>query len=77
MSETVLFGKIKDPELIVLIFGGQRQCRMGEARKTHRSLPKTLELKPNSKRHEENLEHLSLNLPGSASSLREGSGDNT
>ena len=29
MSETVLFGKIKDPELIVLNFSGQLQCRMG------------------------------------------------
>ena len=28
MSETVLFGKIKDPELIVLNFRGQLQCRM-------------------------------------------------
>ena len=32
MSETVLFGKIKDPELIVLIFRGQLQCRMGGKR---------------------------------------------
>ena len=29
MSETVLFGKIRDPELIVLIFRGQLHCRMG------------------------------------------------
>ena len=29
MSETVLFGKIKDPELIVLNFRGQLLCRMG------------------------------------------------
>ena len=28
MSETVLFGKIKDPELTVLIFRGQLQCRI-------------------------------------------------
>ena len=28
MSETVLFGKAKDPELIVLNFRGQLQCRM-------------------------------------------------
>ena len=28
MSETVLFGKKKDPELIVLNFRGQLQCRM-------------------------------------------------
>ena len=33
MSETVLFGKIKDPELIVLNFNGQLQCRMGENEK--------------------------------------------
>ena len=32
MSETVLFGKIKDPELIVLNFRGQLQCRMGGKR---------------------------------------------
>ena len=29
MSETMLFGKIKNPELIVLNFRGQLQCRMG------------------------------------------------
>ena len=32
MTETVLFGKIKDPELIVLNFRGQLQCRMGGKR---------------------------------------------
>ena len=30
MSDTVLFGKIKDPELVVFNFRGQLQCRMGE-----------------------------------------------
>ena len=29
MSDTVLFGKIKDPELMVFNFRGQLQCRMG------------------------------------------------
>ena len=29
MSDTVLFGKVKDPELMVFIFRGQLQCRMG------------------------------------------------
>ena len=33
MSETVLLGKVKDPELIVLNFRGQLQCRMGENEK--------------------------------------------
>ena len=33
MSETVFLGKIKDPELIVLKFRGQLQCRMGESEK--------------------------------------------
>ena len=32
MSETVLFGKIKDPELVVCNFRGQLQCRMGGKR---------------------------------------------
>ena len=32
MSETVLFEKITDPELIVLNFRGQLQCRMGGKR---------------------------------------------
>ena len=32
MRETVLFGKVKDPELIVLNFRGKLQCRMGEKR---------------------------------------------
>ena len=30
MCEIVLFGKVKDPEAIVLNFRGQVQCRMGE-----------------------------------------------
>ena len=29
MSNTVLFGKVKDPELMVYNFRGQLQCRMG------------------------------------------------
>ena len=29
MSDTVLFGKVKDPELMVNNFRGQLQCRMG------------------------------------------------
>ena len=29
MSDTVLLGKIKDPELMVFNFRGQLQCRMG------------------------------------------------
>ena len=33
MIETVLFRKVKDPELIVLNFSGQLQCRMGENEK--------------------------------------------
>ena len=32
MSETVLFGKVKDPELVVCKFRGQLQCRMGVKR---------------------------------------------
>ena len=32
MSDTVLFGKVKDPELMVFSFGGQLQCRMGGKR---------------------------------------------
>ena len=32
MSETVLFGKVKDPELVVYNFRGQLQCRMGGKR---------------------------------------------
>ena len=32
MSNTVLFGKMSDPELVVFIFRGQLQCRMGGKR---------------------------------------------
>ena len=32
MSNTVLFGKVKDPELVVFNFRGQLQCRMGGKR---------------------------------------------
>ena len=31
MSNTVLFGKVKDPELVVFNFRVQLQCRMGES----------------------------------------------
>ena len=33
MSNIVLFGKVKDPELVVFNFRGQLQCRMGESMK--------------------------------------------
>ena len=32
MSNTVLFGKVKDPEVVVFNFRGQLQCRMGGKR---------------------------------------------
>ena len=32
MSNTVLFGKVKDPELVTYSFRGQLQCRMGGKR---------------------------------------------
>ena len=32
MIETVLFGKVKDHELVVCTFRGQLQCRMGGKR---------------------------------------------
>ena len=32
MINTVLFGKVKDPELVVFNFRGQLQCRMGRKR---------------------------------------------
>ena len=32
MSKTVLFGKVKDTELVVFILRGQLQCRMGGQR---------------------------------------------
>ena len=32
MSNTVLFGKVKDPELVMFNFRGQLQCRMGRKR---------------------------------------------
>ena len=32
MSNTVLFGKVKNPELVVFNFRGQLQCRMGGKR---------------------------------------------
>ena len=41
MSETVLFGKIRDPELIVLIFRGQLHCRMGGKREGIEPCPAT------------------------------------
>ena len=46
MSETVLFGKIKDPELSVLNFRGQMQGRMGGKREVY---PKLWNLNPKAK----------------------------
>ena len=34
MSKTVLSGKVKDPELVVINLRGQLRCRMGESVKT-------------------------------------------
>ena len=34
MSNTVLSGKVKDPELVVINLRGQLRCRMGESVKT-------------------------------------------
>ena len=47
MSETVLFGKVKDPELVVYNFRGQLQCRMGGKREGPIEVyPKFLNLNP-------------------------------
>ena len=46
MSNTVLFGKVKDPELMVYNFRGQLQCRMGGKREAHRNLSQVLEPEP-------------------------------
>ena len=47
MSETVLFGKVKDPELIVCNFRGQTQCRRGGQREGHIEVyPKFWNLNP-------------------------------
>ena len=43
MSDTVLFGTVKDPEPMVFNFRGQLQCRMGEKCGSHRGLPQILE----------------------------------
>ena len=71
MSETVLFWKIKDPELIVLNFKGQLQCSMGGKREG----PETLELEPSSKRHDGSLED--RNLDEKLRVYKEGAGNNT
>ena len=47
MSNTVLFGKVKDPELVVFNFRGQLQCRMGGKREGPiESYPKFWNLNP-------------------------------
>ena len=47
MSKTVLFGKIKDLQLIVWIFRGQLQCRMGGKRQgSIEAYPKFWNLNP-------------------------------
>ena len=57
MSETVIFGKIKDPEIIVLNFRGRLRCRRGgETRRSHRGVSEVLELESSDKGHEGILE---------------------
>ena len=47
MSNTVLFGKVKDPELVVFNFRGKLQCRMGEKREgSIETYPKFWNLNP-------------------------------
>ena len=47
MSSTVLFGKVKDPELVVFNFRGQLQCRMGGKREGPiKTYPKFWKLNP-------------------------------
>ena len=47
MSNTVLFGKVKDPDLMVYSFRGQLQCRMGGKREGHiETNPKFWNLNP-------------------------------
>ena len=47
MSNTVLFGKVKDPELVVFNFLGQRQCRTGGKREgPNETYPKFWNLNP-------------------------------
>ena len=52
MSETVLFGKVKDPELIVLNFRGQLQCRMGGNEKVPSRPTRSFGLESSGKKHE-------------------------
>ena len=49
MSETVLFGKIKDPELKVLNFRGQLQCMGGKREGLIEVYPKFWNLNPKQK----------------------------
>ena len=57
MSNTVLFGKVKDAELIVYNFRGQMQCRMGGKREgPHRNVSQVLELEPIDGRRTRDLE---------------------
>ena len=47
MSNTVLFGKVKDPELMIYNFRGQLQCRVGGKREGHiETYPKFWNLNP-------------------------------
>ena len=57
MSETVLFGEVKDPELIVLNFSSQLQCRMSGKRENPIEVyPKFWNLNPLEKQAGEILE---------------------
>ena len=60
MSETVLFGNVKDPELVVYSFRGQLQCRMGGTRGSHRGVSHVLEPESSDEGQEISLENPSV-----------------
>ena len=63
MSDTVLLGKVKDPELMVFNFRGQLQCRMGGGREGPIEVyPKFWNLNPLAADKQENFSLISTSL---------------
>ena len=62
MSETVLFGKVKDHELMVLKFSGELKKKQDgwKKRRTNRGLPEVLGLEPPGEISQRSLEDTDL-----------------
>ena len=78
MSETVLFGKVKDPELMMLNFRGKLQCTMGGKQEISiEAYPKFWNLNPLTLEETGQRSREDISLDGSLRPDRKGAGDDS